>query len=290
VLLTESFLRQLELLTLVPRGRAHGQLKGMHRSRRTGAGMVFADYRPYSEGDDIRNIDWGIYLRMDRLILRLFEEEADLPVYIFLDTSVSMDHGEPPKLDYAKRVASALAYVALLNHDRVNLVTYADGLREMLPTRRGKNQAPQVFNFLERMQAKGRTSLFAALRRYFGAPRTRGMVVLVSDFLDPDGTEAALTVLRRFRHDVVLLHVMSPQERDPQLPEEVVLVDAEEGTFSELEITPALLAAYRETFEKHAGEVEAYCRKYGWGYVRALTEVPFEDLVLKGLREEGLLR
>ena len=290
MLLTESFLRQLETLTLVTRDRAHGQLKGMHRSRRTGAGMVFADYRPYAEGDDIRNIDWGIYLRMDRLVLRLFEEEADLPVYVFLDASLSMDHGQPRKLDYAKRVAAALAYVALLNHDRVNLIAFADGLRDMLPTRRGKNQAPQIFRFLEGIEARGRTSLFGALRRYFAARRTRGLVVLISDFLDSDGAEAALSVLRRFRHDAVLMHVMSPQERDPQLPEEVVLVDAEEGTASEIEVTPALLSAYRETFERHAGELEAYCRKYGWGYARALTEVPFEELTLKGLREEGLLR
>ena len=130
---SESFLRKLETLTLATRGRAHGQLKGLHRSRRVGSGMVFADFRPYSECDDIRNIDWGIYLRLDRLILRLFEEEADLPVYLFLDASQSMDAGErASKLDYARRLAGAIAYMALLNHDRVNLAAFADGLREML--------------------------------------------------------------------------------------------------------------------------------------------------------------
>jgi uncharacterized protein (DUF58 family) len=287
---SDAFLRQLDMLTLLTRGRAYGQLRGMHRSRRVGRGMVLADYRPYSEGDDIRNIDWSIYLRLDRLILRLFEEEADLPVYIFLDASQSMDHGRPNKLDYARKLAGALGYVALLNHDRVNLSAFAEGLREMLPTRRGKAQAPQVFRFLQSLQARGRTHLQAALRRYFSAPRTRGLVILISDFLDPEGIEEALAVLRRFRHDVALLHVMAPDERDPQLPEEVVLVDAEEGTATEVEITPALLGAYRNTFEQHARDIEGYCRKYGWGYARALTELPFEDLVLKVLRQEGLLR
>jgi len=287
---SDAFLRQLDMLTLLTRGRAHGQLRGMHRSRRVGTGMVFADYRPYSEGDDIRNIDWGIYLRLDRLILRLFEEEADLPVYVFLDTSQSMDHGKPNKLEYARKLAGALGYVALLNHDRVNISAFADGLREMLPTRRGKGQAPQLFRFLQALQPRGRTRLHAALRRYFSAPRTRGLVILISDFLDPEGIEEALAVLRRFRHDVALLHVMAPDERDPQLPEEVVLVDAEEGTTTEVEITPALLSAYRSTFEQHARDIEAYCRKYGWGYARALTDLPFEDLVLKVLRREGLLR
>jgi uncharacterized protein (DUF58 family) len=287
---SDSFLRQLQLLTLVTRDRAHGQLRGAHRSRRVGTGMVFSDYRPYSEGDDIRHVDWGIYLRLDRLILRLFEEEADLPVYIFLDASKSMDHGRSGKLEYARQLAGALAYVALLNHDRVNLNAFADGLREMLPTRRGRNQAGQVFRFLEGLSGSGRTSLNAALRRYFSVPRTRGLVVLISDFLDPAGFEEAFAVLRRFRHDVVVLQVMSPEERDPQLPEEVVLVDAEEGTATEVEITPALLEAYRDTFENYAREIEGYCRKYGWGYARALTGLPLEDLVLRVLREEGLLR
>jgi uncharacterized protein (DUF58 family) len=287
---TDTFLRQLELLTLTARGRAHGQLRGAHRSRRVGTGMVFADYRPYSEGDDIRHVDWGIYLRLDRLILRLFEEEADLPVYIFVDASKSMDHAGSGKLEYARKLAGALGYVALLNHDRVNVAAFADGLREMLPTRRGRNSAGQVFRFLEGLAGGGRTSLNAALRRYFSAPRTRGLVVLISDFLDPAGFEEAFAVLRRFRHAVVVLHVMSPEEREPQLPEEAVLVDAEDGTATEVEITPALLAAYRETFEKHAQEIEDYCRKYGWSYARALTEVRFEDLVLRVLREEGLLR
>ncbi|HZP85553.1 MAG TPA: DUF58 domain-containing protein [Burkholderiales bacterium] len=289
-MLSDAFLRKLELLTLLPRGRAHGQLRGMHRSRRVGTGMVFADYRPYTEGDDIRHVDWGIYLRLDRLILRLFEEEADLPIYLFLDASQSMDFGRPPKFEYGRNLAMALGYVGLLNHDRVNISAFADGLREMLPTRRGKNQAPQVFRFLNGLQPKGRTSVQSALRRYFSVPRTRGLVVLISDFLDPAGFEEAFAVLRRFRHDVVLLHVIAPDERNPELPEEVQLVDAEEGTTLEVELTPGLLAAYRETFARHCAEIESYCRRYGWGYAQAHTEVSFEDLVLKVLREEGVLR
>jgi len=289
-LLDETFLRKLDVLSVVTRRPVHGQLRGAHRSRRTGAGMVFTDFRPYSVGDDIRNIDWGIYLRMDRLILKLFEEEADLPIYLFVDASLSMDYGEPRKLEYARKVAAALSYLALLNHDRVNLVAFADGLQRVFPTRRGKNQAPQVFRFLESILPSGQTSLQSALRGFFGVPRTRGLVVVISDFLDPDGIEGAFAVLRRFRHEVVAVHVLSPEEREPQLPEEVVLVDAEDGTASELEVTPSLLEAYRKTLQRHIGEIEAYARKYGWAYVQARTELPFEDLMLKVLREEGLLR
>jgi uncharacterized protein (DUF58 family) len=289
-LLDESFLRKLEVLSLATRRPVHGQLKGVHRSRRVGAGMVFSDYRPYAAGDDIRNIDWGIYLRMDRLVLKLFEEEADLPIYMFIDASRSMDFGSPSKLDYARRIAAGLAYVALLNHDRVNLVAYADGVVQSLPTRRGKNQAPQAFSFLESITASGETSLNATLRRFFGSPRTRGLAVVISDFLDPEGIEPGFAVLRRFRHEVVVIHTIAPEERDPQLPEEVVLVDAEDGTSAELEITPSLLEAYRERFKEHVREIEAYCRKYGWAYLPASTSIGFEDLMLKMLRAEGWLR
>jgi uncharacterized protein (DUF58 family) len=289
-LLDESFLRKLDVLSMATRGPVHGQLKGAHRSRRTGAGMVFTDYRPYSVGDDLRNIDWGIYLRFDRLVLKLFEEEADLPIYLFVDSSLSMDYGEPGKLHYARKIAAALAYIGLLNHDRVNLVAFAEGLVQVLPTRRGKNQAPQVFRFLESIQPGGRTSLQSALRHFFGSPRTRGLTIVISDFLDSDGIEPAFTVLRRFRHEVVAVHVISPEEREPQLPEEVVLVDAEDGSANELEVTRSLLDAYRAMMDRHMREIESYCRKYGWAYVQARTEVAFEELMLKVLREQGLLR
>jgi uncharacterized protein (DUF58 family) len=289
-LLDQSLLQKLELLSMAMRRPVHGQLKGAHRSRRVGSGMVFTDFRPYSAGDDIRHIDWGIYLRMDRLILKLFEEEADLPIYLLVDASRSMDYGTPTKLDYARRLAAALCYVGLLNHDRINLVSFADGSVEALPARRGKSQAPQAFRFLEGIQPGGQTGLQRALRRFFGSPRTRGLAVVISDFLDPEGIEPGFAVLRRFRHDVAVVHVISPEEREPRLPEAVVLVDAEDGAASELDVTPRLLEAYRKAFQRHEREVEAYCRKYGWTYVQAPTEIPFEDLTLKMMREQGLLR
>jgi len=289
-LLDQSFLQKLELLSTALRRPVHGQLKGVHRSRRVGSGMVFTDFRPYSAGDDIRHIDWGIYMRMDRLILKLFEEEADLPIYLLVDVSRSMDCGMPSKLEYARKLAAALCYVGLLNHDRINLVSFADGAVETLPARRGKSQAPQAFRFLENMRPGGQTGFQRALRSFFGSPRTRGLVVVISDFLDPDGIEPGFAVLRRFRHDVALVHVTSAEEREPRLPDAVVLVDSEDGVASELEVTPRLLDAYRRAFQRHEHEVEAYCRKYGWAYVQARTEISFESLTLKLMRERGLLR
>lgn len=288
LLFSEEFLRQLEHLAVVTRRPAAGHLRGHHRSRRTGSGMIFTDYRPYSAGDDTRNLDWSTYMRLDRLILRLFEEEADLPIYLFVDASRSMDFDA--KLDFAKRFAAALAYIGLINHDRVSVVGFADGVLEEMPARRGKNQVWRMLHFLERLQSAGRTSLQAAFRGFFGSTRGRGLVIVISDFLDRGGFEPAFQVIRRFRHDVFAVHVVSPGERDPAIGDDVLLVDAEEGAVIEARVGADLLASYRETFARYCAEIEAFCRGHGWGYLLAATDSPFEQLMLRVLREEGLLR
>ncbi|HZP91578.1 MAG TPA: DUF58 domain-containing protein [Burkholderiales bacterium] len=286
----EAFLRQLEHLAIVSRRPAAGHLRGSHRSRRTGTGMIFTDYRPYSAGDDTRNLDWGTYLRLDRLVLRLFEEEADLPIYIFLDTSRSMDFGAPTKFDFARRLAAALAYVGLINHDRVSVTAFSDCVVQEMPARRGRNQIWRMLHFLERLRPQGRTSLQATFQGYFSARRTRGMVMVVSDFLDRSGFESAFQVIRQLRHEVFALHVVGPQESDPQLGEEVVLVDAEDGGAAQVRIGAELREAYRQAFARYSTEIEVFCRGHGWGYLRASTTAPFEQLMLRALREEGLIR
>jgi uncharacterized protein (DUF58 family) len=290
LLFSEEFLRQLEHLTVLSRRPVTGHLRGHHRSRRTGSGMIFTDYRPYSAGDDTRNLDWGTYLRLDRLILRLFEEEADLPVYVFLDVSRSMGFGEPPKFDFARKFAAALAYIALINHDRVSLVAFADGVIQELPARRGKNQVWRVLRFLERTEPAGGTSLQGAFRSFFGARRTRGLAIVISDFLDREGFEQSFQVIRQFRHDVFAVHVVSPDELEPPLADEVLLVDSEQGTASRVRITPDIIEDYRDTFRHYCSEIEGFCRTHGWGYLLGSTAAPFEEIMLKALREEGLLR
>ena len=157
-ILSEDFLRQLERLAIVTRRPLAGHLRGQHRSRRTGVGMVFTDYRPYSPGDDTRHLDWNTYMRLDRLILRLFEEEADLPIFIFVDSSRSMEFGKPSKFDFARQFAAALAYIGLINHDRVSLIAFAEGVVREMPARRGKNQLWRTLHFLDRVSPSGGTS------------------------------------------------------------------------------------------------------------------------------------
>lgn len=281
----EEFLRKLEMLSLLSRRLLSGQFKAERRAKKVGAGVEFADYRGYVPGDDFRAVDWRAYMRLDRLILRLFEEETDLPIYIFLDCSGSMGPRDPVKLDYAKRVAAALAYIGLSNLDRVHLVAFADGLIEELPQQRSKSQIFNIFRFLHDIKPGHGTNAGEAFHRYFSGRRRRGLAVVISDFFDPHGIRAALDTVRYRRQDVLAVHVLSPEDIVPPLNGEVTLVDAETREDRDVTVTPALLSAYQQEFDTYCAELERYCTLYGFGYVRTVTEVPFEDLILQVLRQ-----
>ena len=154
-LFDEEFLRKLEYLKLVANRMIPGQLRGEHRARKKGTGVEFADYRPYVSGDDTKDVDWRAYLRLDKLILRIFDEEADLPIYLFVDSSLSMNFGDPSKFDYARKVAAALGYIGLLNLDRVSVIGFDNGVSAQIASKRGRNQIWRIFKFLERMETSG---------------------------------------------------------------------------------------------------------------------------------------
>ncbi len=288
-LFDEEFLRKLEYLNIVSKHLVPGHMHGEHRARKVGTGLEFADYRAYVPGEDVRNVDWRTYLRLDRLILRLFEEEADLPIYVFFDASRSMDHGEPPKFDYARKVAAALTYIGLLNLDRVNLIAFAGGIAGEMSSRRGKNQVWHAFRFLESLSASGTTAMELAFRSFFSSKRRRGLVVVVSDFLDENGFGRAFDLLRYFRQDVFAVQVLGLDEGRPDLPDEVQVMDIEDRGTQRLRVTTGLLDAYERKFREHSEDIQRYCTKYGWGFIQTTTNVPFEDLILQIFRQGRFL-
>jgi uncharacterized protein (DUF58 family) len=289
-LFDEEFLKKLEYLKLVANRMVPGHMRGEHRARKKGTGVEFADYRPYVEGDDTKDVDWKAYLRLDKLILRIFDEEADLPIYLFVDSSLSMRFGEPSKFDYARKVAAALGYIGLLNLDRVSVIGFGSGVSEQIASKRGRNQIWRIFKFLERMEISGETSLERAFKAFFGTKRRRGLVVVASDFMDPAGFEPAFDFLRLFRHDVFNVHILTPEELKPQFPDEAMLVDSESGTSERLRMSPTLVAAYEAEMAKLRAGIEAYCARYGWGYVQTQTPIPFEDLVIEIFKQDRFIR
>jgi uncharacterized protein (DUF58 family) len=290
ILLDDEFLKKLEYLNIMSKRLFAGQLKAERRARRRGTGLEFADYRAYVPGDDFRHLDWKAYLRLNRLILKLFEEEEDLPIYFFVDASQSMTYGNPSKLNYAKKVAAALCYIGLANLDRVNLISFANGITGELAPQRGKGKIFKVFRFLTDIVPGGETNAKEAFKTYCTEKRRRGLAVVISDFFDQHGLESALNILRHFRHDVFVIHVASHEEIDPPLNGEVVLVDSETSAGREITITPSLLAAYRTEFIKYCEALESYCGRYQLGYVRTATDLPFEELVLKVFRQGRFLK
>jgi uncharacterized protein (DUF58 family) len=276
----------LEQLEFVVRRLMAGRMRGERRSKKRGIGSEFADYRDYSQGDDLRFIDWNIYGRLDRLFLKLFLEEEDLSVAVYLDTSKSMDYGEPNKFEFAKKLAAALGYVGLINLDRVTIDTNA----ESMPVRRGKQNLRRVLEFLDRQKAEGETDLDASLKDFSLRRGRPGVKILISDFLDKNGFENALKWTRRGGGDVVVLHVLSPQEVKPEIVGDLALVDSEDGAMKEVSITGSLLKRYRRNLEALCSGLQDYCKRRGMAYFFVSSKTPLAPLIVKSMRERGVVK
>lgn len=284
-----EFLKKLEYLYIVSKRIFGGQSRAERRARKHGSGLEFADHRGYSPGDDFRHVDWNAYQRLEKLLLRLFEEEQDLPIYIFLDTSRSMGVGPVSKLRYGQQVAAALTYIGLAQLDRVTLFGFNDSLRQELPALRGKGQIFTAFGFLAALAPEGDTRPAEVLAEFCATRRQRGMAVVISDFLFLHGFERGLDLLRFHQHEVFVLHLTSQADRDAPLRGEVCLVDAETGLVQDLDVTPAMAHAYRRAYDRYTESLASYCWKYGVGYVATPTELPFEDAILTVFRRGGFL-
>jgi len=288
-LLDPEFLKKLEYLHIVSKKILSGQFRAERTSRKRGSGLEFADHRGYSAGDDFRHIDWKAFQRLGRLLLRLYEEDQDLPIYVLIDASKSMADGTPTKLDYARQVAAALCFIGLSHLDKVTLVSYSNRIESELHSQRGKRQVFKLFRFLSEIQPAGETNAREAFRVFASQRHPRGVAVVISDFMDPAGFEAALNVLRFSQHDVFAVHVTRRTDASPDLKGDVRLVDAETGHGLDVAVTPQLLERYRAAYEAYCEEISRYCAKYRFGYVRTFTELPFEDVILQVFRQGRFL-
>lgn len=288
-LLDPNFLRRLDNLTLRSRRIFRGTLRGERRSATLGRGVEFADYRSYQRGDDYRYIDWNIYSRLDRLFIKLFSEEEDINVHLFVDASRSMAWGQPSKLDYAVRLAAALGYIGLQNSDRVGAVAFSDRPHHVLPPHRGRGQVFRLFEALGGLTGRGQSDLRAAMWEYVHQTRRRGLLILISDLLFPGGFEDGLKLARYHRFDPFVIHVLSDDELRPTYGGDVSLVDVESQAAVDVTIDGPALDAYARARDDYFSEVEAFCLRHQIEYLRTTTSIPFEDLVLRYLRVGGLI-
>jgi len=290
-LFDERFLKTLEHLHMVSRKVFSGNLRAERRTRKVGSGIEFADHRTYARGDDFRYIDWNLYGRLDKLLLRLFEEEEDLHIYILVDCSDSMSIGTPlPKLHYAMQIGAALTYVGLANLDRVSIVPFGDRILDRLPLSRGKNRIFRVFDFLQKCDIGGKTELADCMQAFVTQNKRKGLAVVISDFYDPEGFQQGLNTLRYNKFEPFVLQVYDKREAEPQLHGDLALVDCETGDTREITVSKSLLEAYMREHEKYCKSLEDYCTKYAMPFFRTHTAIPFDELVLKIFRSGGFLR
>jgi uncharacterized protein (DUF58 family) len=274
----------LRHVRLQPRGAAEGTFAGPHKSPYRGTAVEFADYREYSPGDDIRLVDWKVFARTDRHYVRLYDAERNLLTYLVVDKSASMKFAgavttTPSKLEHAARLAAALGYLVVREGDELGLSLADMTLRDHLPASASWSHLNRVLEILARAQPEGRTDLGACLEQIFTRAKRRGVLAVLSDFLDSDPRFwKSVDLFRRARFDVMLFQIAHPEELDlPSLTAARFLNTEGPGQFhAEPE---AIRALYRERFGAFLAEMKANCQARGCDWFLAKTsDDPYEFL------------
>lgn len=289
-LLSPDFLAKLDQLSLISRRIFAGRMRGERLTKRRGESVEFADYRNYVSGDDLRFLDWNIYARLERLFIKLFLQEEDLHVSILLDVSKSMDWGDPSKALYAKRIAAAVAYIGLVNFDRVSLYAFSEGILDQLAGVRGRRLMFKVIEFLQRSECAGAGNLAVTGKQFALRHPQPGIVLVISDFFDKSGYESGLRFLRGRHYDLYLLQLLSPEEIDPTMVGDLKLTDIEDDDTAEVTVGRALLNRYKRNLEAYCGGLRDYCTRRDINYLFTSTQVPFDQIILHYFKQRGLIR
>jgi uncharacterized protein (DUF58 family) len=285
----EAFLRQLERLLLLMRSPVRGGLKGGRRSVKRGQSVEFADYRDYTLGDDLRQLDWNVYARLERLFVKLFVEEEDVTVTLLVDASLSMASGHPQKLLFAKRAAAALGYIGLASEDRVAVSALAGRMARRRAALRGSGRVFRLLADLSAIEpAEGPTDLVVAARHAAAQLHGRGVVILLSDLLDP-GADRVIRELAATGSELIVLHVLSPDELDPPLEGDLRLVDSETGDRVDITADLATIDAYRERLVAWKASFADLAAKRRASYVDLSSDVNLAELMFAELRRRRVL-
>lgn len=289
-LLDPALVRSLERLTIAARRTLWGQTQGERKVNVAGASIEFHDYRQYQPGDDLRYLDWQVYGRLDRLVLRLYRDEVDLVVQVLVDASASMAVGDPPKSLCALRLAAALGYVALAGLERIGVGYIGAGRADVTRPFRGRGSFARILQYLEGVEFTGATALNASLRAQAARLPRRSRLILLTDLLDRQGYQDGLLALQAAGHDLFVVHLLSPDEIEPPEVGDVRLVDAETGATEDVTLSRDRIAGYRERTARHYAEVEAFMFAHGVGYARVSTAAPLDDVLFRNLTQGHLLR
>ena len=291
-LFDSTFLKKLEYLSLVSRQMFRGQLLAQRRTMQLGGGLEFADHREYTPGDDFRHLDWNVFARHDELLLKRFQEEEDLHVYVLLDCSRSMKPADDsPKFDFARQMAAAMAYIALADLDRVAVSAFSEEIIRDFPLTRGKDRILLLLRFLEELEVtNGVTDLERVANSFVHRSQRRGVVIVVSDLFDPKGFDRGLDVLRHRGYEPHIVQMYDAAEANPELLGDLELYDVESGSIQKVTVTEKSLKQYRQLFEGFQSKLEKYARNYGIGFTATPTTIPFDEVVLQMMRRAAIVQ
>ncbi|MDX2160864.1 MAG: DUF58 domain-containing protein [bacterium] len=300
-LFDEKTRRSLEQLILQAAKVRAGAIKGERRSIKRGTSIEFADTRAYSPGDDLRRLDWNAYARLERPLTRLFEDEEDLAVHVLIDSSASMDYPRPEtdggspahhKFDFARRLMAGLGYISLTTNDRLTVTRL--GGESAAPVQygpvRGRGHGAGLLQFAAGLRAHGTTDLNAALKSYALRGQRPGLCLVISDLFSPTGLVDGLNALVGKGYEVAIVQVLAPEEVEPALAGDLRLIDSETGAAQEISMDAGLRDLYIRRVRAWRDGLRQDCAKRGVHYVEAITDAPWEKVILYDLRRLGVVR
>jgi uncharacterized protein (DUF58 family) len=278
-LLDREFLEKLERLTIRWQKSFPGLVGGHNSSRFAGPGLEFLDHRNFHHGDDLRAVNWRAYMRLEKLFLKMFQVEPRVPIRLLLDTSASMGSDGGAKFDFARKLTAALCYVGLVRLDTIEIHPYADKLALRFYSSGGRHRFGPVADRLNSLATAGGTETFAAIREFMTVCPQRGLVIMVSDFLDDRGCERPLQYLADYGHELLLVQVWSEEDRTPPWLGELDLQDAENGKHLKLQFDEAAQRRYTRAFDEYADGIRRLALRSGGRYVGISTAQPVEEVI-----------
>lgn len=280
-MITTEFLSGLSKFNLIVRKRVTSNYSGAKKSIAQGRGMIFKDHRIYAPGDDFRAIDWRVFARTDDLMIKNYEEERNLIVHVLVDKSMSMDFGKPSKFDYASMIGVGYAYLAMKKNDKFQFATFADDI-EVFQPRRGLSQVMAMIDYLNKIKLSGKTDILGVAKKYSRLIGSRSLIVIISDFLAPvEDIKESLHYLKG--NEVVLIQVLDPIEKNPDMEGDFKLKDSESGGMIRAYISLKSKEEYSERMSRHVSEIEHEAAVLGIKFFQAATDTPIFETFYKVL-------
>ncbi|MBI4877504.1 MAG: DUF58 domain-containing protein [Acidobacteria bacterium] len=288
-LIDKSFLEKLERLALHWQRSFAGLVGGHNRSHFPGPGQEFLDHRHFHHGDDLRAVNWRAYLRLEKLFLKMFQVEPRVPVRLLIDVSQSMSTGAISKFDYARRLAAALCYIGLVRLDAITIYPFSDRLGDPFLCCGGRHRLAPTVDYLGGLSTGGRTGYFEVVRQFVSASPQRGLLIVLSDFLDERDCTRPLQFLADFGHELMLVHLWADEDRTPPWDGDLELTDAESGERMEIAFGPDARQAFTATFDEWARSLQEAVVRGGGRYAGLPTSTSIEDAVFGPLvRSRGI--